>query len=79
MEAKFKSGDFVMPVLDVSGKTKMQIVEVFKQTCPAGIEQITYDCRLAIKYYHTFFELMKGLTRFNEIEVMAYVEPKEKV
>ena len=66
MEAKYKIDEFVMPVLDDSGTTKMQVIEINKQTCPAGIEQITYTCRVSVKsQYRETSGIAKDYFRFN--------------
>lgn len=70
---KFKVGDFIMPVLDTSGMTKMQVIEINIQICDAGIEQIFYVCRVSGRHYTKETPtIVKDYFRFNEVEVVVY-------
>ncbi len=67
---KFKVGDVLKPVLDETGLIKCHVAEILIQVCPAGIEQITYACRVHTQVYKSSpASITAKYIRFNEIEV----------
>lgn len=72
-EPKFKVGDVLKPVLDDTGLIKCHVAEILTQVCSAGIEQITYLCRVHTQHYKgTPASITREYYRMGEFEVEVW-------
>lgn len=77
---KFNVGDVLKPVLDDTGLIKCHVVETNVQVCSAGIEQITYLCRVHTKPYRSApASITNANFRFNELELEVWTKVKPEM
>lgn len=78
-EPKFDIGDVLGLVVDSTKRVNLHVIEIHTQKCPAGIEQVSYSCRVfTTKFKDAIPSFVLSLVQFNEIEVKKFEDEKNE-